>query len=403
MGLSGLGTLPSRGAFIASVVLLSCGTSCKEVVKAISERVGGATSKQEAKKKVPTRPATQAEAEQFAGRLTAAARSGHGLGKVMDSEAIIDRAMGDIQYPAEAASSWGQQLTERISRDLQQTLAKGGTYKLGANRTIDGERRVKFRLLHGDGSFNYHDFVVVWQAGEVKAVDLHVLVTGEPLSATLRRVLLPIAAEANKNIVDRLTKAESIYVKNADKIGKMSEPHKNPKGVLAVYEELPEELKSNKSIQAIRLQAASASDDDATYMAVIEDYRRRFPADPSVQIVSVDYFFMKKMYREALQGIDVLERMAGPDAYLNVLRASTHLELQDLDAARRETAAALKREPDLAPAVNLGIALDLAEGNEKAALQKINEARRLKVDLSDVEQNPDYIALMARQKQAPAP
>ena len=136
--------------------------------------------------------------------------------------------------------------------------------------------------------------------------------------------------------------------------------------------------------------------DEPTYLAAMEDYRKAFPADASMRVMSIDYFYMKKMYKETLEQVTELERATGPDAHLNTLRAGVHAQLGNVQAGRDELKTALELEPELAEAVNLAIALDLAADDDTGALAKIADARTRNVDLGSVSQNPDYVAFMAK-------
>jgi Flp pilus assembly protein TadD len=381
-----------------TVIVLSagaslCNVSCKAASKLVAEQLSPAPSA--SAEKVRGRPATEAEARQFASEIERAVKGGRGLGELVDAEAIIARGLRDLELSRHDATAAARGMTAKFSEALQLVLNGGGGYKLLQNRVIDGERRVKFRLLHADGAFNYNDYVVVNQDGKLKAIDIHVLITGEFVSETLRRTLLPVAVEAKKSLWERLTEKESAYVEHLPSIMKMSNARTDPKGALATYAALPEVLKKDKNVLTFRVQAASMLD-DAEYLAATEDFRRAFPHDASVQVMSIDYFYMKKMFKEALQAVTALEKSSGRDAHLNTLRAGLYAEMEDVEAGRKEVAAALELEPDLGEAFNLGIALDLAAREETAALTKIRDARRRGLSLAMVEQNPEYTAFLAR-------
>jgi Flp pilus assembly protein TadD len=286
-------------------------------------------------------------------------------------------------------------MSKKFGQTIAFSLKGGGSYRMLANRVVEGERRVKFRLLGSDGAFNYHDYVVVVRGGSPKAVDIHMLTTGEPISTTLRRTLLPIAAESKKGLVERLTSKESSYVKSLPVIAKLGEFQTNPQAALAAYASLPDALKTDKNVLMLRVQAASMVD-EPSYLAAMEDYRKAFPADASMRVMSIDYFYMKKMYKETLEQVTELERATGPDAHLNTLRAGVQAQLGNVQPGRDELKTALELEPDLAEAVNLAIALDLAAKDEAGAFAKIADARKRKVNLGTVSQNPDYVAFMAK-------
>lgn len=382
--------------FVASVcalLFLTPVVGCKAVRQAISDRLSPASSASAAV--AAGRPATEQEAAAFAERIEQALRTNRDLGALIGVDQIVARGFADLDLPASQASAAARGAAEKFGEALQLAMKAGSTYKLLANRVVDGERRVKFRLLQADGAFNYHDYVVVTNGGTQSAVDVHVLTTGEPLSGSLRRSLLPVAVELKKGIIARLTTKESAYVENMPTILKMTKLQTDPKGALSAYASLPPVLKTEKNVLMLRVQAASLVD-DAAYLAAMEDFRRAFPNDPALGVMSIDYFYLKKMHKEAIDQVSALEQVSGPDAHLNTLRANVHTELGAIEPAKEELEKALALEPDLAEAVQLAIALDLASKDDAAAISKIQEARKRNVALGRLIENPDYIAFMAR-------
>ncbi len=388
---------PRKVAWIALTTLCLFTLGCKSLVKAIVERVEG--SKSEVKAAQQVRPATAAEAAEFSKQLQQALVT-HRLPTLLSTQLMAERAAAELDLPDAQTTKAVESLLDTFSASLERSLKDGGTYKLLGNRMIDGQRRIKFRLIQSNGAFNYNDYIVVNHAGKVRAIDIYVLLTGEFVTQSLRRALLPLAADANKSIVERLTERESVYVQNLDKISKLAKFQDDPKGALEIYQQLPEVLKRDKNVLTIRVQAASLTDDDQAYLAAMEDYRSTFPKDPSVQVISIDFFILEGRNQEAIDALTKLEKLSGPDAHLNTMRAGIYAKMGNLKAARRETSAGFALEPDLPELVNLAIALDLAAGDEPAALAKVEDARRRKVDLSGVEQNPGYAAFMAKQGQA---
>ena len=386
--------LSFRGArFAFWLVLLLSAVQCRWAKKQIEERTSTAASARAAD---PGRPATEAEAAKFASELQSALQSQQGLGSLVDGERIVERAGADLDLPLAQARGAAQGFSKKFSDALQRSLQRGGTYKLMANRLVGQERRVKFRLLDPEGAFNYNDYVVVTRGKKSAAEDIHVLVAGEAISMTLRRVFLPLAAENKRGLIERLTTKERGFLEQLPLLKQMSQWEANPKGALAAYASLPEPLKLDKNCLLMRTQAARILNDDAVYIQAMEDFRRAFPNDVAQLIMSLDYLYLKKRYQELLDQVTTLERVSGPDAHLNVIRAGVQYELADVPAAREELRSALQREPDLAEAVTLAIALDLAANDEAGALLKIRDAQQRQVDLSALKQNETYTAFMAR-------
>ncbi len=386
----------STARFVALVVSLSfCLSlgSCKVVKKVLGDRLSPAASASAAVS--PGRPATEQEAAAFAQRLEEALKSNRNIGPLIGIDQIVARGFSDLGLPESQADAAARTAAEKFSEALQAAIRAGGTYKLLANRVIDGERRVKFRLLQADSAFNYHDYVVVTNAGKQSAVDVHVLTTGEPLSGSLRRSLLPVAVELKKGLIARLTTKESSYVENMPTILKMTKLQTDPKGALAAYASLPAVLKTDKNVLTLRVQAASLVD-DTSYLAAMEDFRRAFPNDPALGVMSIDYFYLKKMHKEAIDQVSALEKATGPDAHLNSLKAGIHSELGAIEPAKKELETALALEPDLPEAVQLAIALDLASNDDAAAISKLKDAQARNVPLGRLLENPDYVAFIAR-------
>jgi tetratricopeptide (TPR) repeat protein len=386
----------STARFVVSVFALFACLSplgCKALKQAVGDRISPAPSASAAV--ALGRPATEQEAAAFALRLQEALKTNQNLGTLIGIDQIVARGFSDLGLPSTQADAAARAAAEKFGEGLQLALKAGGTYKLLGNRVIDGERRVKFRLLQADNAFNYHDYVVVTNGGKQSAVDVHILTTGEPLSGSLRRSLLPVAVELKKGLIARLTTKESAYVENMPTILKMTKLQTDPKGALAAYASLPAVLKTDKNVLTLRVQAASMVD-DAAYLAAMEDFRRAFPNDPAIGVMSIDYFYLKKMHKEAIEQVSAVEKVTGPDAHLNSLRAGIHSELGAIDPAKKELETALALEPDLPEAVQLAIALDLATRDETAALAKIKDASSRNVALGRLQENPDYIAFIAR-------
>ncbi|HEX6277109.1 MAG TPA: hypothetical protein VFZ53_28910 [Polyangiaceae bacterium] len=391
---------------IATIAALAVGFSnvgCKSA-KRIVERFSPAASSS-AQPADPGRAATEAEAAAFADELGRAVAANQGLASLVDTEAIITRGFSDLELPANAAKTAADAMAKSFGQTLAFGLKGGGSYKLLKNEISGNERRVRFRLLGGDGAFNYHDYVVVVRKGATRAVDIHMLTTGEPISTTLRRSLLPLAAESKKGVIERLTSKENTYLQHLSSITKMSQFQTDAKGALAAYATLPDVLKTDKNLLMLRVQA-SAQVDDKEYLAAMEDYRKAFPNDPAMRVISIDYFYMKKMYKEAIEQVAALEAASGPDAHLNTLRGRIQAELGNLDDARAELTKALALEPDLAEAATFAILLDLTTNDESGAIAKIKSARKHNVDLAGLAQDQRYVALLAKpgvQKKLDAP
>jgi predicted Zn-dependent protease len=224
------------------------------------------------------------------------------------------------------------------------------------------------------------------------ASDIYIYISGELLSETFRRAALPLAQEASKSFIERLTAAESEYVKNVDQLAKMAElMHQGRHAeVLATYAQLPEVLRREKGTLLMRYQAA-AKVGEAELLKVVEDFRGYHPDDVCLDFLLIDYHILRKEYDEALGAIDRLDASVGGDPHLNLLRADSVYRQGDtakaFDLVRQANAA----DPEaIDPYYTLLGLTVLEKDHEKtlAALKRIES--RFGVDLSGVAQSPDY-------------
>ena len=118
----------------------------------------------------------------------------------------------------------------------------------------------------------------------------------------------------------------------------------HPAEALKIYQQFPPELKKDKDLLLIRLQAAHDVSDQE-YSGAIEDFRATHPDDACVELLSIGYYLLKKDSPRAFACIDRFEKAVGGDPYLNVMRANIHTDAKEYDAARQDCAARLRKTP----------------------------------------------------------
>ena len=243
------------------------------------------------------------------------------------------------------------------------------------------------------GGVGYFEFVPTrFPDGKIRAVDVYIMSTAEFFSAALRRAVLPTIANRAQSIVDRLLKNEQDYIRDLPKLtgildlmnqGRMKE-------ALAEFGELRPETKKQKTVLMIRLRAAQPVD-QKQYAAVLEEFRTLYPKDPCFDLLSIDYYTLKRDFVRALESVDRLDKSLGGDPYLNVIRASLSEPRGDLAEARRFARLAIDQEPRLLSAYLelLGISLlDKKNDQTLAMLKEIDLTFHLQ--LRDLKTVPAY-------------
>src|SRR5262249_28440975 len=116
-------------------------------------------------------------------------------------------------------------------------------------------------------------------------------------------------------------------------------------------------------------------------------------ADPAVDIVSIDYYVLKKQFKEALDCVERLDKAVGGDPYLFVLRANLLLESGQFTDAIAAVDKALKQEPKLEEAYWSRITIALKEkkhGDTSVWLKKAVEELNLTLNEEEMRNTPEY-------------
>jgi hypothetical protein len=353
-----------------------------------------------ARREIPRRAASAEEGKAFGDKVVAGVVGATEPAiRMVDWSELATRGIRDLDLSEEQKKGFVDGFVgsagQKFFGSIQAEVKKGGSYKLIQNRMIGKERRVKLRLIDAQGAFNYHDFIVEVIGNQTRAVDVDVLVSGEPLSATVGRLLLPLVAEQSKGVLERLKGRDADYVTHMKKMREMNDAiPSNPRAALAIYRQLPVKMQQEKAVLINRIRAASTLE-EPEYLAALEEFRKLFPNDVAVDVMSLDYFILRKKYPEALEALNRVEAREGADAYLNVMRANTLFLNEDIDRAIDAALKAVAAEPDLTPAVHALLALQLQKGDQKGAAETLIAGEARNIQFTQFAENPAFQALRA--------
>ncbi len=230
----------------------------------------------------------------------------------------------------------------------------GQDYRFLRIRPYDGEHRIICRLLDGSG-LNYHAYACVRDgSGTLRAVNFYNFATGENLSETLRRMLLPTIKQEmhrSKSVIHRaFSKKEETFMQHQDKIMRLAahlEAREAEKGI-AIYEQLPKSLREEKAIMSMHLRMlAIRTEDEDRYLKALEDYERLFPGDPSLTLMLLDFHYLKKDYENVRKAVQTLSAEVGGDDYLDTFLAGVLIVAGRHEEALKLAEAALSNDPTL--------------------------------------------------------
>jgi hypothetical protein len=264
-----------------------------------------------------------------------------------------------------------------LAHQLLDPLSTGATYKFLHVHEVEKRPRVIFRQLDADrGGLNYIDFVLARRPdGLVHGVDFFDYSHGELFSVTSRRAYVLAVLRVTQTPFARARGWEKEYLAHYAKVEQMNALARSPRPrhheVLMLYDQLPSGLQKDKTILLMRVDAARRA--ETGYGEAIRDFRSFHPGDPCVETLSIDYYLKNGERSKALAAIDNVEKTVGGDPYLDVVRASAHLEAKDAAAARKAALRALEAEPMLQAAYWRLVSASLLEKNFDETVRRLRE------------------------------
>ncbi len=301
-------------------------------------------------------PASEAETKEFAAQLeaAAAAKDRAKMHTLLAIEDLAVRCAQDIPLDARQKQGLLQGLrrgaqNNSFANELLDEFGKGAKYQLLRVHTVDGRPRAMFRLITSELGINYHDFILCRSPdGRLGLEDVYVVATGELLSQTLRRLLLPAAAEMNRGLLAELRGTDKTFLNNLPRVKSMIAAVQagNAGEAIAIYRSLPPELRAHKVIALQYIQAAALLG-DADYAAAIQEFRRLFPGDPALDLLSIDYFRLNKQFDEAVRCVRNVHAAVGGDPYLRSMEGTLLAEGGKFKEAREASEKAIAEAPKL--------------------------------------------------------
>lgn len=280
----------------------------------------------------------------------------------------------------------------RLATSLAKAASQGASYRLLAVWKEGDTTRALFRLLLAEGGFNYHELKLVKGPKGILVNDMYIFAMGEWMSETIRRSWMPILTLDKSGKVDpNIGGPYADMAKNMDKFEKMQKLFKgnDAAGALDVYKAMPESVRKLKfvNIQAILIAAQVG---EKEYTQAVDEFRKRSPNDPSLNLLLIDRYFTAKQYKELAEVIDQLDARV-QDPALNLVRANTWLAQGKKAQARQCLETAIQKEKDLKPAYWALVELCLADKDYSRTAQLLTIIENdLKVPMTDLKEAAVY-------------
>jgi tetratricopeptide (TPR) repeat protein len=298
------------------------------------------------------------------------------LDRSFNLDAVVDAAANGLGASDEMMAGFrrGAREAPGIGAQVAKAIAAGGRYAFLRVRALGGRPSVLFRLITDQG-VNYHEYVLERsQAGGVKVVDVYVYATGELMSQTLRRTVKQAVAFEEHGLSRRLAAWEGDLAKGLQDVPRMQELFGAGRyaEALAMYRALPRTLQQDKSYMILLVLCAGQVSEEE-YKDAVAEFRKLFPDDPALALISVDGLVMRGEYAEALAAVDRLDRIVGGDPYLDVVRSDICLGMGVPEKASAFARRAIRREPLLEEAHWAVVSVELERGDFAGVARALTE------------------------------
>lgn len=288
---------------------------------------------------------------------------------------------------------------QNLGVQIFENIEHHSNFKLLKTHETAGEQRLFYRFCNSDMGINYFDFILGRDKRNKPAiVDLINYASGEKVSATIKRVLIPVLQSSKLTTLEKVAGKEALIVKHNNEIQRMANlfvEGQNQKA-LDVYYSLPAELQNQKVMLLNRIQITQPLDDEE-YTKAIESMMKQFPNDPSIHLIAIDAAVLKNQLEKAIEHVHLLDKQVGGDPYLKIMEANVRLnvmESPDLDQLEEMISSAMEQEPDMLEGYWIWVSLALTQENHSRVLEflkKIDSMAELEWHLEEIETYSEFV------------
>ncbi len=225
-------------------------------------------------------------------------------------------------------------------------------------------------LLRGTGEesgLNYIELTIDQSADDkFSFTDVYSYFAGEYYSSIMNRNVKMVIAENStfSNILNSLSLKEKRFTENLPKLVKM-EKYRNMgdlEEIVKVYDTIPESIRKEKVFLLSAIQATQSTDEER-YINLLELYKDNYPDDPSLPLLTLDYYLLKGEIKTAQKLINELDEIVGGDNYLNIMRSNICMIDGDKECTRSYLVKALENDQYFEDAYWGLLEFDLMQGD----------------------------------------
>jgi tetratricopeptide (TPR) repeat protein len=277
--------------------------------------------------------------EQWVERFIAFMNTGESLEDLLNERRLIRTALRPFQLTPQQLSEFDGVAIDKIMLNTMQQMvaAQSGSFTFLRYRKIDGHRTALFRIT-SDAGLNYVEwYLETTPDGDSLAWDYNSFSTGELASEALRRMWTPLVAELAPDIKKHMGRRNRELAEHFDEVTGIREAFSEQdfEKALRLYNKLPKSLQENKLTMLLVMTALYQSGDEKGYAEMLDRFAKAHPDASNLELVYLDYYFLREQYGEVLKAVDSLDRRVDGDIYLDLYRANVAYRKGDYEKASR--------------------------------------------------------------------
>lgn len=188
----------------------------------------------------------------------------------------------------------------------------------------DGSLHLIFRIFSEETGINYHDYSLRYQNNKLQIEDIYIYLTGESYLTTLIQIHQATNSKATNS---KKPKTDALKINSFFKLYQNG----NYKYAYLMLNSVKDREKLSRGLLILKAQVALKYSEDS-YIETMEYLLKKYPNDPSIALMSVDYYYTKKDFNAVFKALDILEETTGDD-FLNYNRGNFAFELEEYDLA----------------------------------------------------------------------
>jgi hypothetical protein len=271
---------------------------------------------------------------------------------MFDNAALLQRTLAGVVIPTKAYGNF-------VSGALKGMDTRGaGLFAALLNGNFDflritdttGEPELLFRFV-SDKGFDYYRFKFdfLGENDAPRMTDFYNFNGGEYASQSMRRAVLPLILEMGGQLADGsgMSVNDELFLESMEKIQELTGHIQTGETYLALklLNELPAPLLNERFVRGMELQVLSGMPEkEKEYIAAMENLMKTFPDDPSLKLLMLDFYRLKKDTKKVFALLDEIEAEVGVDPYHEILRGSLYLVEKDYANAQKSAWSAISAD-----------------------------------------------------------